>query len=123
MCRIFEKATGIHVRLEYGNAPGTYADAIDSAIYHLAQEALINSFRHGRAGNVTVSLFEVGDAISVSIGDDGSGAPAFEEGIGLRGMRERIEKLGGELTVNGQRGGFSILARIPRNGGESCPSK
>jgi len=122
MCRIFEKATGIRVRLEYGNATGTYEDAIDSAIYHLAQEALINSFRHGRAGSVTVSLFEIGDSISVSIGDDGSGAPAFKEGIGLRGMRERIEKLGGQLTVNGQRGGFSIHARIPRNGSEPCPS-
>jgi signal transduction histidine kinase len=118
MCRIFEKATGIRVALAYGNAAGTYGEAVNSAIYHLVQEALINSFRHGRARNVTVSLFDVGEAIAVSIGDDGAGARDFVEGIGLRGMRERIAQLGGGLTVNGALGGFSIRARIPLRGSD-----
>ena len=114
LCTLFERATGTHVRLEWGNAEWQYGDAVNSVLYHLVQEALINSFRHGKAEHVTVALFEVEDAIRVSIGDDGAGAAEFQEGMGLQGMRERVEGLGGQMRVVGRSHGFSILAEMPR---------
>lgn len=116
MCRIFERATGVRVRLELGNAAWSYGDAMDSALYHLVQEALINSFRHGRARTVTVQMAEQDGTVLASIGDDGRGAAVFREGIGLRGMRERIEALDGGLSFDGVHGGFTVLARIPGKG-------
>jgi len=113
MCRVFERATGVKVRLELGNAAWSYGEALDSALYHLVQESLINSFRHGRAGTVTVQIAERDGNVHAAIGDDGVGASAFREGIGLRGMRERIEALGGGVSFDGAHGGFAVQARIP----------
>jgi signal transduction histidine kinase len=114
LCKMFDQATGISVRFEYGNSAWSYGEISDSAIYHLVQEALINSFRHGRANHITIVLSEAEGDITLAIADDGKGASDFEEGIGLAGMRERIECLGGSLRMDGLHGGFSLLASIPK---------
>lgn len=117
LCKMFEQATGTSVRFEYGNSNWNYGETLDSTIHHLVQGALINSFRHGKAGHVTIALFEVKDNITLSISDDGRGAGEIREGIGLKGMRERVESVGGMLQVDGAHGGFSLLATIPKTTG------
>ncbi len=113
LCQLFEKATRISVKFAYGNAQWEYGDSLDSAIYHLIQEALLNAFRHGKPEHATVALWEDNRSVTVAISDDGAGAEFIREGIGLRGMRERIEALGGKLSVSPRPGHFSVQACVP----------
>jgi len=117
LCHLFERATRIEVRLAYGNARSEYGDAVDSALYHLVQEALLNAFRHGKAARAAVILWEADGVLAASISDDGVGAGSVQEGIGLRGMRERIESLGGQLRVTPLPHGFAVRAELPVQGG------
>jgi signal transduction histidine kinase len=103
----------IEVRFSYGNARWEYDASVDSALYHLIQESLMNAFRHGKARHATVALWEVDDGVVVSVTDDGQGAGNVQEGIGLRGIRERVEAAGGELSVKGRPGFFNVAARMP----------
>jgi signal transduction histidine kinase len=119
MVRIYERATGVRVQTGFGTAGWHYPEEVDSAIYHLAQEALMNSFRHGKARLVTLIVAERAEDIAITVRDDGVGARTYTEGIGLRGMRERLERVGGSIRVDGQGGGFVVRATIPLNGGSS----
>ena len=94
------------------------------AIYRLVQEALTNVMRHSRATQVGIRIArEDADAhgaprIEVSVEDNGVGSyPARRgAGLGLVGMRERLEAVGGSLLVNDSPGGgFVLHARIPLN--------
>jgi signal transduction histidine kinase len=119
LAEIFQKATGIHVRCEYGNVPWSLGDDVDSVLYHLVQEGLVNAFRHGKAGEATVLLWMDGGAVHAQIADDGVGAAEIVEGIGLQGMRERVAALGGTLEVSGASGRFTVRAQLPVKGSAS----
>ncbi|MCB9687506.1 MAG: sensor histidine kinase [Alphaproteobacteria bacterium] len=77
-----------------------------------AQEIVTNAARHGRAGRVWLSLHEDDGQIVLSARDDGPGVAAPAIGNGLRGMRERVEALGGTLEVAGGPG-FPVTLRVP----------
>ena len=113
LCRLFEQATGIRVVFDLGDAPLTVSHEVDSGVYHLVQESLVNSFRHGRATEVTVVVRKKRYGLSVRIADNGRGAHAVTEGIGIRGMRERISAVGGTVTVANGLVGFVVDAWIP----------
>jgi signal transduction histidine kinase len=72
-----------------------------TSVYRIVQEALTNCVRHAQATRVQVSLARRGDALEVSIGDDGVGFDAARprSGLGLRGIKERVRDLGGSVTV------------------------
>lgn len=92
--------------------------ALAEALWRVAQEALTNIERHASARNVGLRLDIRDQAAFLSIKDDGRGLPVDAEKqsghYGLRGMRERVEGLGGTLTFssNGQ-GGTLVEARLP----------
>lgn len=113
LAKTFGEATGVRVRLDWANAPTRFAEAVDSTLYHLIQESLINSYRHGRVNSVDISCWCEKNMIRIYSRDDGVGAVGFREGIGIAGMRERIELLGGELHVSGSESGFLVEACIP----------
>lgn len=78
------------------------SDEIGHCIYRTTQEALENTLRHAIAKNVSVNLFFEEDAIKLEVIDDGQGFDTTEvtkEHLGIRGMRERVEMLGGTITV------------------------
>lgn len=84
----------------------------------VAQEAISNALRHAGAVTVTVSLEHDDRVTELVVEDDGQGLPADGElrpgGIGLRSMRQRAERLGGDLTVRDRRGGGTVVAlRFP----------
>jgi signal transduction histidine kinase len=84
----------------------------------VAQEAISNALRHAGAQTVTVSLEHDELVTELVVEDDGEGLPSDDQlrpgGIGLRSMRQRAERLGGELTVRGLRGGGTVVAlRFP----------
>ncbi|HEX6829866.1 MAG TPA: ATP-binding protein, partial [Burkholderiales bacterium] len=114
----------VECRLEMAAPLGAIDDAAGIAAYRVVQEALTNVARHARARRVLVRLLrENGNGsgmLEVSVRDDGIGmAPEPGRGFGLLGMRERVEALGGSLTLSSQPGhGLSVSARVAVGGGK-----
>jgi two-component system, NarL family, sensor histidine kinase UhpB len=94
---------------------------IESVLYRIVQEALNNVSKHARASSVKIRVRHQTDVISCVITDDGRGfdvAATMEgsdgRGIGLIGMRERVDRLGGTLMVNSTPGGGTeLVVTIP----------
>jgi signal transduction histidine kinase len=84
---------------------------VDHVAYRVVQEALTNVVRHSDATKVTVRLDYGPGGMTVQVEDNGKGGGSTP-GNGLRGMAERVDALGGELSVSGD-DGFRVLARIP----------
>ena len=95
---------------------------IETALYRVIQEALTNVARHASASIVSVVVSQAGRHVTAVIEDDGRGfdAAAVPRGrIGIVGMRERVEQVGGELVVESQPGeGATIRIRIELPDGE-----
>lgn len=63
------------------------------------QEAITNSLRHSSAAKAQITVSHHANTIELAYADDGGGCKNFSAGNGLKGMRERLEKLGGKLTI------------------------
>lgn len=113
----FANATGVRVSVEYGNLPDALDDSLDNCICHMLQEGMANAFRHGRATEIRVHLGQDDSDVLLYIRDNGTGGGGdhIEEGIGLSGMRERVESLGGVFRAGKNIDGFQISARIPHS--------
>lgn len=87
----------------------------DVVVSRVVQEALSNVVRHSGATRCEVAVWPDDKAVTVRIDDDGVGLPSRQTpGSGLTGMRERVEGVGGTLTVtNRLEGGTRVLARLP----------
>ncbi|MGC4000559.1 MAG: GAF domain-containing protein [Anaeromyxobacter sp.] len=88
---------------------------VELALFRIAQEALTNVARHAGARQVQLSVALQDGAAVLTVADDGRGLPSPRPaGLGLVGMRERAERLGGELDVQPRPGGgTTVIARIP----------
>lgn len=113
LIRVFSEASGIEVVCEFGNVQTTFPKHVDLTLYHLVQETIINSLRHGKAERIKVVLWQKDTELLVNIWDNGKGSHEITEGIGLKGMRERIEETGGSLVVSNVIDGFQVSAIIP----------
>ncbi|MCC3764783.1 sensor histidine kinase [Glycomyces sp. TRM65418] len=87
-------------------------EEIDHAAYRIVQEALTNAVRHSGGDRVRVRVHRSEDALTVEVADNG-GAGRVVPGRGLTGMRERVDALGGDLTVGPGEYGFTVSARLP----------
>ena len=89
--------------------------AVELAAFRIVQEAITNVVRHAGARHADVLLAYGADVLTVQVADDGGRVDgAFEEGSGLRGMRERCVALGGTLTVSAApTGGVTVRATLP----------
>lgn len=110
--------TGLNVACHVSEDAQRLTPAAAETLWRVAQEALTNVEKHSQARQVEIGL-EVGPAGAVlRVSDDGRGLPAGAETLpehyGLRGMRERVEGLGGTLTLD-PRGhtGTLVEARLP----------
>lgn len=91
-------------------------DGVALTVFRLVQESLTNVRKHaGPHARARVRLRDAGDAVTVEVVDDGHGASAAATGgLGLLGMRERVEVHNGSLDVGpAAGGGWSVRARIP----------
>ena len=90
---------------------------VAETLWRVAQEALANVERHAAATAVSLALDAQPDALTLTITDDGRGLPPDAETrpghYGLRGMRERVESLGGALTLSSNGAGTTVVARVP----------
>ncbi|WP_433324740.1 sensor histidine kinase [Spirillospora sp. CA-294931] len=85
------------------------------ALYHAAQESLTNATRHAAAGRVTVEVSLGRREARLVVADDGRGFGSdADEGFGMRGMRERLELVGGTLRIESAPGaGTRVTAVVP----------
>jgi PAS domain S-box-containing protein len=89
-------------------------ETVEAAAYFVVAEALANVQKHAAARRVVVSVTADDDGLDVRVADDGVGG-ADAAGHGLRGLADRVEALGGRLTVESpRRGGTVLRAAIPR---------
>ena len=95
------------------------AEDISHCLYRVAQEALENAIRHSAAKNLTISLLFEDEEILMKITDDGVGFDPdkiTKEQLGLRGMRERVEMLGGRFKITSDpASGTTITIYLDRN--------
>src|SRR5207253_6179622 len=91
-------------------------------ILRCAQEIVTNSARHSGAENLWVVIDRDADVVRIRAHDDGRGAQVLSDGFGLRAMRGRVEKFGGELRiVSGPGRGFDVVALVPIGARTSGP--
>ena len=97
--------------------PADLGPSVTLAAYRVVQEGLNNALRHAKAGHVDIDLRSTREQMSIRIADDGIGLAAdwSRPGhFGLRGLAERVERLGGALRVhNREPHGVSLSADIP----------
>jgi len=115
------QSDGVEVRAELGSlADARLPEQVETALYRIAQEALTNAVRHSNARNVCVMLeLHVGE-IAATIEDDGVGLKEGEAAspragrLGMGGMRERAELVGGSFAVESRRGrGTTVRVSVP----------
>ncbi|QIK83249.1 sensor histidine kinase [Sanguibacter sp. HDW7] len=86
-------------------------------VLRCVQEGVTNAVRHAGAGRVDVLVRRSGGEVLVEVHDDGRGADGVVEGNGLRGMRERVDALGGNVEVVAAAGvGLVLRVRVPLDG-------
>jgi signal transduction histidine kinase len=93
---------GFKINFHLDKGMDVLSDEIGHCLYRITQEALENTLRHANAKNVSINLLFDEDAIKLQVIDDGNGFEKKEvkkEHLGIRGMRERVEMLGGTFIV------------------------
>jgi len=132
----FTRRTGIHIhfRTFSANRIEQLNNVSRTVIYRVAQEALTNVARHAQASFVEVSFEKLPNAICLKIKDNGKSFQAQRvmhskrnARLGLIGMRERLEMVGGSFSVESAPGnGTTVRAQIPlanrRRGGAGKPA-
>ncbi len=101
------------------------SDALNITLYRLVQEGLTNVSKFARRSRVEIYLARAPQEIVVTMADDGPGVDLAKprNGLGLIGMRERVEALGGTLQIASEPGGgFLFCARVPAQAGLPLPT-
>lgn len=118
LARGFASRTGL--RINFSSIPDSIAQTgqVALALLRVAQEALLNVHRHAHALHVQMALTLRGGMLELTVRDDGVGIPQehdLEEshGVGLLGMRHRVERLGGKFAIRRLKHGTKIVATVP----------
>jgi signal transduction histidine kinase len=107
---------GVDVELHVDGDLDTLPDVYRTCVYRSIQEALTNCVRHAKAHSIKVDVIGRDDRLNVSVADDGIGFdPArSRDGLGLRGIDERVKELSGTMTIAGGVGrGTTLTISLP----------
>ncbi len=119
LCRSLGESTGLEITLAIDDEPDLDED-LQTVVFRIAQEAATNCVRHAQAKRLRIALRERAGTLLLEIADDGRGLPdgaVPRSGIGLDGMRERVEWFGGRLQLSrGDWGGLCVRAMLPLDG-------
>jgi nitrate/nitrite-specific signal transduction histidine kinase len=99
-----------------GNGVGRYSREVESAVYFTVLEALQNTTKYADANSVTVNLTASNGALAFEVIDDGQGFDTANvtPGAGLNGIADRLDTVGGRLTISSERGrGTTISGMVP----------
>jgi len=114
----FGKRTGIHTSFKCVGERSVVDDLISTTVLRVTQEALVNIHRHSHASSVRVVLSTADGRLHLTVSDDGVGMSSAvnfskEQGIGLQGMRHRVEMHGGRFNVKSLKQGTRVSAVVP----------
>jgi len=113
--REVSKRTGLRVNVAAEESADELSDALKTCIYRVVQEALHNCARHAHARTVKVVVRQERSKIVLSVEDDGRGFDAGRvRGLGLVGMEERVNHLGGAFEIDSRPGaGTKVAVELP----------
>lgn len=123
LCDEFALRSGLSVKFTSDPVPDL-SEEVNVSLYRLLQEAFTNIIKHARAKQVLVAIHADGREVSLSICDDGKGFDSEKTtistnksgGIGLLGMQERLELIGGTLDLQTAPGsGTTLISRVPHD--------
>lgn len=116
------RACGIDIRVTVEGRPTPLDPSVDHTAYRVLQEALANTMKHGgRGARADVDLQWSTDRLRITVRDQpGLDAPrstpgTTSTGYGLRGLRQRVTGIGGQLNTGPAGGGFLVIADLPLN--------
>lgn len=95
------------------------------ALYRVCQESVTNALRHAAATRIDIGFDREDGKLHLKVADDGCGVELnqLQRGLGLLGMRERMENLGGRIEYRSRpNAGFEVTAQLPLTGTESLPT-
>lgn len=112
------RRAGIRIKVT-GEETGRLPPVVETTLYRIAQEALNNVVRHARASSASIELRVERERVSCTIRDNGIGFAADRlqqsDGLGLSGIRERVNALGGSLHLASKpKRGTALRAEVPR---------
>jgi signal transduction histidine kinase len=122
LAKIEGRKAGLRVLIDAPVEDVTLSRNVELACYRVVREAVTNIVKHARAHHLAVSAMAHADFFSVRIVDDGTGfdvAPASRRAaldghLGLMGMQERVEQVGGTLKIRSRKGtGTMVECRVP----------
>jgi len=113
----FSEQTGTKVELESGLGDDRLPSDVETVLYRIVQEALTNVVKHAQAEHVSIVLQRKGGAVTTVIEDDGRGFSGDDQkdgGLGLVGMKERVELVNGRLEIESAEGaGTTLVVEVP----------
>jgi PAS domain S-box-containing protein len=110
----FSERSGIQATLEAPPQLGRLASDIELSLFRIVQESLTNIHRHTKSSMATIRIYLEEGLLKVEVIDNGGGfAPGFREGLGVKGMKERLKYLGGGLEITNCETGCRVRATAP----------
>ena len=118
----FAERSKIVAKLEVPAALERMTQDYELCLFRIAQECLTNIHRHSGSPTALVRLWRTSSEINMEVKDEGRGlskenqakiASGESAGVGLRGMRERVKRLGGTFEVHSQAKGMTVLVTLP----------
>jgi two-component system sensor histidine kinase UhpB len=106
------------------DVPVRFLADVETALFRIAQESVTNAVRHGHAAWITIDLFSTVSDVVLQVTDDGSGFDTTttssnalgNASVGIEGMRERAQLIGGRFTVCSRQGqGCMVTVSVPRS--------
>ena len=116
----FSERSKIKVDLQIPEGFPRLRNDVEIAIFRMVQECLGNVRRHSGSDSCGVRLISSHEQVLVEVRDGGRGIPESKQstfplsaGVGLRGMQERVQRLGGILEIDSNEGGTTVTATLP----------
>jgi signal transduction histidine kinase len=121
LMRRWQQESGVQAQFTLTGEPRPLHPELEVGLLRIAQEALANIRKHSKARHATLTLSYLGDMVLMDVQDDGVGLqPPTSGSFGLRSMRERVEALGGQMTVESEPGlGTTLAFSLPLYSGRS----
>jgi signal transduction histidine kinase len=117
LANTFAEQTGTAVEFESRLGKQRLPSDVETVLYRIVQEALTNVVKHAQAQHVSIVLQKRGTGVAAVIEDDGRGFAIGDQndgGLGLVGMKERVELVNGRLEIESAEGsGTTLVAEVP----------
>jgi len=118
----FTERSGIKVELEFPDNFERLSQESETTIFRMVQECLTNIHRHSKSPTAKIRILRSASDVRVEVEDNGQGISPEKQhqmasfgspGVGVRGMRERLRQLGGNLAIDSNGKGTTVTATLP----------